>query len=300
MKTRLGLFLVPLTLLISLLAATSASASAPYDVSLEPSAPTFGAGAEAMIVVHASGPDASAIDLDYAAEGGTVTGALSLNELGDGEVAGAVFVRRDTPGEVTVTASLDGAEVAQTTAEFVAGAPVNVELRLEAEPGAAARTWLFDVYDGGGRVRASVHVATSGDSTTGFATTAPLPYGEYTVRMAASRDAAASCQGGAFYSITPSDGVAVTVGPAGASAALTVRSCALPEPAEQVAGARTGEILPPATGNGQQEEKWELSNGQKFSLSKLLFVTIACFMLGVPLAHLLTKLAPVKWEKKKK
>ncbi len=310
MKTRFALALLTAVSLLSTFSVVSAS-PAGASVQLKPAAATFAAGADAVFNVSVSGDGADAYSLVFTAEGGTVSGALALNETGEGTAAGAVFVRRDTPGSATLIAHLDGEEVARATATFVDGAPLTVEVTLLVGPDAAARTWFFDVLDASGAERAFIQVGTSGDRPTFAVVSQPLPYGDYVVRPALGRDVAAECSGSAFFVMSPAAGAPVAVTPAGAVAKFTVQPCVtasapaavpgdVPGSVDDVAGARAdGAPLPPATGSGKAETP-KLTEGQAGQLARLFLGLCGMFVLGVCVTRLLAKVAPVKDPGKKK
>lgn len=308
MKTRLALTLLTAAFLLAPISAASAT-SDDVTVHLEPAAATYAAGADAVFKVTVSGGQAGAYGLDYTAEGGTVTGALALNEMGADLAEGAVFVRRDTPGTATLIAHRNGVEVARAATTFTEGVPLTVEVTLIAEPNAAARTWSFDVLDASGAERAFIQVGTSGDRPLFATASQPLPYGDYTVRPALGKDVAAECSGSAFFTMTPATGAKVTVTAAGALATFTVQPCAAapsagPEPSagsvDDVAGARQdGAPLPPDTGSGNAERP-KLTEGQAGQLARMLVGVSGMFVLGVCLTRLLAKVAPVKDPDKKK
>jgi hypothetical protein len=167
-------------------------------------------------------------------------------------------------------------------------------VRLEAEPSAAARTWSFDVVDSNGVTVVAAQVGTSGDQPIASAMTQPVPFGQYTVTPASSRDAAADCSGAAFYSVSPAAGIEVAVAPAGqASVQFTVRSCAAltGEPAA------TADDTIDAAGNGQVE-KPKLPDYQARQLVALLIALGLAFPLGTAVVRLLAHVAPVKKQKK--
>ncbi|MEX0782391.1 MAG: hypothetical protein WD557_07060 [Dehalococcoidia bacterium] len=299
---RLALALIAALSLFSTISLASASPDG-AQVKLQPSAATFAAGADALFHVVLSG-GTDAYSLDYSAEGGTVTGALALNEAGDGTLTGAVFLRRETTGIATLIASHDGAEVARSTATFVDGAPLTVEVSLLAGPEAAARTWFFDILDATGAERAFIQVGTSGDRPTFAVASQPLPYGEYTVRPLLGPDIAADCTGSAFFAMSPAT-AAATVSTTGASVAFTVRTCAsdsAPQaggaPAGAVAGATPEAPRPPATGSGQED--FQLRDHQVSQLSRLALGIAGAIVLGVVLARFLARVAPLKAPEKKK
>lgn len=303
MLKRLALALIGALSLLSTISLASASAD-DASVELTPSAATFAAGADAMFHVTLSG-DTDIYSLDYVAEGGTVSGALALNELGDGRLAGSVFVRRDAPGSATLIASHEGMEVARSTAAFVEGAPVTVEVTLQAGPDAAARTWFFDILDASGTERAFVQVSTSGDRPTFAVASQSLPFGDYTVRPGLNKDIAGDCSGSAFFALTPAEGASVTVSSGGASVAFAVRTCAsesVPQggdAGEAAASQGQGDPLPPSTGNGSQETP-QLREWQANQLARLLLGIAGATVPVIVLTRFLVRVAPLKVPEKKK
>ena len=303
MLKRLALALIAALSLLSTISLASASA-ADASVELTPSAATFAAGADAMFHVTLSG-ETDMYSLDYTAEGGMVSGALALNELGDGRLAGAVFVRRDTPGSATLVASHEGVEVVRSTATFVEGAPVTVEVTLQAGPDAAARTWFFDILDASGAERAFVQVSTSGDRPTFAVASQPLPYGDYTVRAGLNKDIAADCSGSAFFAVMPAEGVSASISSGGAKVEFAVRTCAsesVPQggDAAEAAGSQgQGDPLPPATGNGSPETP-RLREWQANQLGRLMLGIAGAMVLGIILVRFLVRVAPLKVPEKKK
>ena len=231
--------------------------------------PTVPAGFEAPAIIRVEGDQPELASLDYDISGGQIVGAVSLNAIAPGVAEGTVYVRRDTTGEATVTVRSQGVVAARGTVRFAAYGQITVGATLAADAHASARTWRFEVVDAAGAVVDSISAATSGDSPTGTATSAWLPYGSYTVRQVLGNDTRTSCTAGVFYAISsPAGGsTAVTLSGISANATFELRLCAdapaslgvsIPidtiaadEPISEVRGARqAGSPLPPATGNG--------------------------------------------------
>lgn len=252
----------------SLLAFQAASASSMLKVSVISPRPAP-AGFETALTVRAEGDQPELADLEYVVSGGELVGAVSLNAVAPGVAEGNVYVRRDTPGEVTLTVQSGGATVASGTAKFASYGQIEVSATLAADAHASARTWRFELLDLSGQVVDTVSLATSGDNPTGTAYSAWLPYGAYTVRQVLGKDTATSCRAGAFYAVaSPAKGeTSVQLGALSASAAFTIEPCegapaslavSIPVdvidtfvPIDEVLGARqAGAPLPPATGTG--------------------------------------------------
>ncbi|HEX6030311.1 MAG TPA: hypothetical protein VFY90_02695 [Tepidiformaceae bacterium] len=307
MNRRLAPVAIATLSLLFLSTVSLASAATNLTVSLAPVVPQYAAGADATFIVELAGDGASSTELDFAVEGATLSGVVAPNDTGPGNAQGAAYVRRDTPGPATLVVSLDGAELARSSVEFVPGAPLAIGVQLEAESSAAARTWAFDILNSDGIGVAWTQVGVSGDQPVASVATQPLPFGHYTVRPAASRDAAANCAGTAFYTVSPADGIGVEhLAGLGGSVQFTVRPCtalagdqssaATGDSSESVAGVR-GAPLPPATGNGQVE-KPKLPDYQARQLVGLLLLLGLAFPLGTVLVRLLAHVAPVKKQKK--
>ncbi len=252
--------------------------------------PSVPAGFDAPVIIRAEGDQPELASLDYEANGGQITGVVSLNTIAPGVAEGTVYLRRDVPGDASVTVKSQGAVAARGTVRFAAYGQITVTATLAAEAHASARTWRFDVVDSSGAVVDSLSPGTSGDSPTGTATSAWLPYGSYTVRQVFGNDTLPSCSAGVFYAISSPTGgtTAVVLSGSSASAAFELRPCAdaptslgvsitidlipLGVPVDEVLGARqAGPPRPPATGNGPA------SHG---STNPFLFV--AAFMLAFP------------------
>ncbi len=153
---------------------------------------------------------------------------MAPNAVDGGAAQGAVYVRRDTPGAVQLTASLGGAVVARSDMRFSQMGAVGVTVTLDAGPDAAARTWLFEVADAAGAVVQRLSVGTSGDAPSATAYTGLLPYGSYSVRQVLGSDTSLVCGGRAFYQVAaPASGATtLQLSASQATAAFTIRLCA--------------------------------------------------------------------------
>lgn len=275
---------IPGTLFLLLLTAgpflltPAARASSALVVSVEPSAASFVPGTDAVLFIRARGESPALANLSFAVEGGTLSGAVALNEVSPGVAEGAAFVRRDTPGDVTLTVLMGGYAVSRGVAHFAAVGRIEVRVTLAADAHAAARTWRFEVVDPTGAIVESLSAGTSGDAPTGVAQTAPLPYGRYTVRQLLGNDTRLACSAGIFYEVSAPAGGAATVDLASgaAVASFAIRPCAdaprdlgvsMPvdpvatsTPIDEVKGARSsGTPLPPDAGTGLAAEGGGLS-----------------------------------------
>jgi hypothetical protein len=98
MNRRLALVAVATLSLLFLSAATAASAAHGVTVSAAPALPRYAAGADATFIVELAGDKASSTDLDFAVEGGTLSGVVASNDTGPGNAqarpASAAIPRR--------------------------------------------------------------------------------------------------------------------------------------------------------------------------------------------------------------
>lgn len=273
----------------TLLAFQAASASSVLTVSVISPRPVP-AGFDTALTVRAEGDQPELAELEYVVSGGDVLGVISLNAVGAGVAEGNVYVRRDTPGEVTLVVRSAGVVVASGSAKFASYGQIQVSATLDADAHASARTWLFEVVDASGSVIDTISLGTSGGAPTGTADSAWLPYGAYTVRQVLGNDTRTSCGAGAFYAVSsPAGGASsVQLSARGVSAAFGIEPCedapaslgvSIPvdvigpfSPLDEVLGARqAGAPLPPATGTG-------LASQDKTSVNTWFFVLAALAM----------------------
>jgi hypothetical protein len=214
----LGLFLV---------AYGPVAAAQSFTVRLVPRDTAFPTGSQAVIAVRVEGQTTALPSFDYAIEGGTIAGILPPNPTAANVAEGAVFVTRATAGTARLTVSFAGEVLATGEARFGEYGQVRVSATLDAGPDAAARTWRYEVVAADGTVVAVLSLGTSGDATTGTATSPALPRGTYTVRQVLTADTRAACAPGAFYEVTAPAGAIATVELAGefATASFTIRPC---------------------------------------------------------------------------
>lgn len=271
-------------LLLALLAlagtGSAAHAQAPLSVSILAPGQAVAAGSDAVFVIVVSGPGAGDALMDYEAAGGSIMQSLGLTEASPGVATATVWVRRDEPGNATLTArTRDGAEAA-ASAQFAATGTIQVSLTVEVPADGAARTWLFEVRNADGIVVEELVAFTSGDAPSDTAASGALPAGSYTVHPAADATLGSACSAAIFYQVvSPAGGAsAVSVGASGVhpvsfrfaacplageggsvpSATPTqlvagARTDAEPTPTQRVAGARTDGVatpLAPVTGTG--------------------------------------------------
>jgi len=243
--------LIPALLLLALAFATlaggrEARASGPLTVTVRAPAGFATPGSDATFVIRAEGDAPARLNLDFSVLGGTLSGAVALNEVAPGVAEGAAFVHRDTPGEVTLTVLADGKPVATGSVTYALAGRVEVQVTLDAGPAAAARTWRFEILDAAGNVAASLSISLSGDAPAGAGRSDPLPFGSYTVRPVLRTDTQLSCSPDVTYAVSgPSGGVAlVSLDTPLAAVRFSARLC--PEPPRQAATggmAGTREIL---------------------------------------------------------
>lgn len=201
-----------------------------YKVSLAPTAQAVAPGSDGVFTVRieTQAQDTNLPRLDFAATGGEITGVVAINALGGGAGEGAVYVRRDTPGPVHLTASVGGAVVAQSDMQFSQMGAISITVTLDAGPDAASRTWLFEVTDTAGTLVQRLSIGTSGDAPTATAYTRLLPYGSYNVRQMLGNDTSLSCGNGAFYQVAaPASGsTTLELAASQATANFTINVCA--------------------------------------------------------------------------
>lgn len=272
--------LLLLTLTVGALGGVRVShAASLFAVSLTPATDTAPVGSDGVFIVRLQTNDTNLPGLIYDVEGGEITGIVSLNPTGTGVAEGSVHVRRETPGVARLKASFAGQVLATGDLRFAQMGAVSVKVSLDAGPDAAARTWLFEVTNTSGAVVGRLSVGTSGDASTGSATTALLPYGFYGIRQVLGSDTKLNCTVGTFYEVTAPVSAATTLELASAHAttAFAINLCpgaptdlsvsipvdvALPAlgdafpgetPINEVRGTRQagpGAPLPPNTGTG--------------------------------------------------
>lgn len=270
-RTLLAL-LVTLATLAWCAAAGPAGAAPELSVAVYPTSPFFAPGSDALLIVRAEGDEPDLATLEFTVEGGVISAVLSLNLVSPRVAEGVVFIRRDSPGEATLTVFRDGAIMARGTAVFGASGRITVSASVDAGSGAAGRTWRFEVVDAAGTVADTLSLSTSGDAPTGSAQSAALPLGRYTVRQILGSDTGLACSRGAFYEVTAPAGAATMVDLAASEVAVqfAIRLCpgtpalevsrpvdeGVPDPGviDDVRGTRTPATpLPPATGSGLQQ-----------------------------------------------
>jgi len=291
-------FLRALAASVALLAAMAASQSANASslLTVRVLVPTaVPAGFDAPVIIRAEGDQPELASLDYEVSGGQIVGAVPLNSIAPGVAEGTVYVRREAPGDATLTVRSQGVVTAVGAVHFAAYGRITVSATLAASAHASARTWRFEVVDATGAVVDSVSAGTSGDSSTGSATSVWLPYGSYTVRQVLGNDTRTSCNPGTFYAITSPAGGTTAVVLAGLSAgadfalnpcadaptslgvSIPIDTIAADEPINEVRGARqSGPPLPPAAGSG-------LISPDQMSKDRFLFVAACLIAVSITL-----------------
>lgn len=103
-----------------------------------------------------------------------------------------------------------------------------VQVTLQAGPGAAARTWRFEVVNSAGAVVQTLSLGTSGDAPTSSEASSALPYGVYTVRQILGSDTKLVCDATSFYEVTAPAGaqIVVDLGSPRITVPFTIRPCA--------------------------------------------------------------------------
>ncbi len=142
------------------------------------------------------------------------TGRSTLLLLGWLTLAATAFV--------CLTQSLASAQSPATTGQLA------VQVTLQAGPGAAARTWRFEVVNSAGAVAQTLSLGTSGDAPTSSEATSALPYGVYTVRQILGSDTKLVCDATSFYEVTAPAGaqIVVDLGAPRITVPFTIRPCA--------------------------------------------------------------------------
>ena len=207
---------------------------------------------------------------------------------------------------VCLTQSLASAQSPATTGQLA------VQVTLQAGPGAAARTWRFEVVTSAGAVAQTLSLGTSGDAPTSSEATSALPYGVYTVRQILGSDTKLVCDATSFYEVTAPAGaqIVVDLGSPRITVPFTVRPCAalptklkvqapidtaapLPTPTpptlDEVRGSRSerpAAPLAPSTGDSAGASPSSASANDA-SLLLVLFVVTATFipLAGFAIAH---------------
>lgn len=254
-----------------------ARAQAGPTIAVTPVHAPIGVGEEAPFLVRVTGADPAALDLRYEVEGGVLVGLLAPAQVGPETYEATVYVRRDTPGTVTLTAFL-GTTRASASVEAILAGRIRVRLVVHDVVAGASRSWPVEVVDGAGTTVAQVHAA-SGGGVSGEADTPLLPYGIYLVRLARGNDTGLSCEEGRFFAVREPAGGAAAVAIAGprTEVRFSVDVCPVaglapptPTPVEAVAGERTPGPTPtprpPAAGtgfasSGEPSEGWALFLG---------------------------------------
>lgn len=281
--------LASLAIGLALAAYGPAVAVQPLRVSVTPQAAAFTTGTDAAFAIRVEGPGASLTNFEYVVEGGTISGVVPPNPIAANVAEGTVFVQRDDPGAARLTVLAAGEVLGTGEARFGAFGQVQVRTTLDAGPGAAARTWRYEVLDDSGQVVSIISLGTSGDAPVGSGSSAVLPHGRYTVRQVLSSDTSTSCVPGAFYEVAAPAGasIAVELDRPAATIEFRVTVCGdQPEPAtadpadaptdatpiDEVPGARepgpAANPLPPNTGNTLVE-----ATSTSSSIALLLLVT---------------------------
>lgn len=105
---------------------------------------------------------------------------------------------------------------------------ISVQVTLQADKAAAARTWRFEVVNLSGTVVETLSAGASGDRLNSTVTTGAIPHGFYTVRQVLTNDTKASCADGAFYEVTAPVSASTVVELAGPvlSVPFVIRPCA--------------------------------------------------------------------------
>jgi hypothetical protein len=264
-----------------------AKASGPLIVTVQAPAGPALAGADATFIIRAEGDSPAAQSLDFSVVGGTLSGAVALNEVAPGVAEGAAFVRRETPGQVILTVLVAGRPVATGSVTYADAGRVEVQLALEAGHSAAARTWRFEVLDAPGNVVTALSIGTSGDAPLGVGRTDPLPFGSYSVRPVLRTDTQLSCSPGVTYEVSPPSGDMVSVSPGEplAPVRFSVRLC--PGASQQAATggmAGTREILsatplPPESGKAPTVERAGSRQGWRLAMLVGLLLTASLILL---------------------
>lgn len=238
-----------------------ARAQAGPTITVTPVRAPIGVGEEAPFLVRVTGADPAALDLRYEVEGGILVGLLAPAQVGPETYEAMVYVRRDTPGTVTLTVFLGTARVSASVEAILAGR-IRVRLVVHDVVGGASRSWPVEVVDGAGTTVAQL-LAASGGGVPGESDSPLLPYGTYLVRLVRGNDTGLSCEEGRFFAVrAPAGGaVAVTIAGPRSEVAFSVDVCPVAglasptsTPVEVVAGERTPGPTPtprpPAAGTG--------------------------------------------------
>ncbi len=272
--------------------APAAWAQAQLTISVAPVDAPIGVGEEAPFVVRVSGADAAALEIRYEVEGGVLVGLLAPAQVGPETFEAVAYVRRDTPGIVTLHASAGGVS-ASASAEAIIAGRVRIQLTVHDVVQGASRTWPFEVADAAGEVVARVNVAASGGYP-GTADTILLPYGTYTVRQVLGAVTGLSCSEGRFFAVRQPAGAVTSVSIFGprSLAEFEVDVCPVvalpsasptPTPVEAVAGERipgpAGTPRPPAAGTGL-EPVTASGGGAVLALVGLALAAAGCMTLA--------------------
>ena len=139
-----------------------------------------------------------------------------------------------------------------------------VQVTLQAGPGAAARTWRFEVVTSAGAVAQTLSLGTSGDAPTSSEATSALPYGVYTVRQILGSDTKLVCDATSFYEVMAPAGaqIVVDLGSPRITVPFTIRPCAaLPTKLQVQAPIDTVAPLPSPTPPTLDEVRGSRSEG---------------------------------------
>lgn len=225
----------------------SAHAAVPFSVTVAPAAETVAVGELAVFRVRVEGETRNLPSFNFDIEGGTLAAVASIDPTAANVAEGAVFVSRDNAGLARLTVRF-GAEVLATgQARFVPMGKVNVNVRLDAGPDAAARTWRYEVASTSGQVVAVLQANTSGDAPAMTVSSGPLPFGFYTVRQVLGNDTRTACAAGTFYRVAAPVSGETTIELASSDAAVDFTILPCPDlPSDMGVVIPVDTIAPPA------------------------------------------------------
>ncbi|HET7737981.1 MAG TPA: hypothetical protein VFK32_05355 [Tepidiformaceae bacterium] len=218
-------------------------------------APAFATdpGSDAVFILLVSGDDPASALVHLDVDGGQVMQQLGLSEAEPGLATSTVWIRRDSPGFATLTATAAGRS-ASASAAFGAGAAVQVALFVQGPEDGAARTWAFEVVDASAAVVSELFTFTSGDAPSATVTSDLLAAGTYTVRPAADDTLTPSCADGGFYELLiPDSGTTtVTLGESGTVVVeFVIAPCPIIAPTATPPAPATSTATAPATVSAQ-------------------------------------------------
>jgi hypothetical protein len=225
---RVAFCVLALSAIVGARGTATAHAAEPVTVAVKAPLAPAAAGTDAMFVIRVEGASPAATELEFSVTGGTLSGAVALNDVAPGVAEGAAYVRRDTPGEATLTVLTDGRPVGSSVARFDPAGLVELHIRFDADASAAARTWRFEIVNAAGKTVSSLSAGTSGDGPLAVARSEPLPYGFYSVSQVLSLDTQTGCAAGAFFEIVaPAGGtIGVRVDGPETNVDFVIRPCA--------------------------------------------------------------------------